>query len=252
MVFSSVSRAAKAASVGAKTVKGPVPLRVPTRLAVVRASTSRVNSAGLPWLSATAVSTTVLLAGRITLSTTWITPLLAATSVAVMVATRLRPSVSLSAPLTLSTLKMPPASGVIFLPSGTSALTTLAPSTWYFSTAVSKAVSASSWALVTPSSVSRAEKAALVGANTVNGPVPDSVPARPAAVTASTRMLNCASAFATSTMVPGPLSLLSSQQPASRAELARPSSMLRRCIKVVIRISFLGGSKLLLRRPQSY
>ena len=53
------------------------------------------------------------------------------------------------------------------LPSGIWAFATLAPSTWYWSTAVRSGLLASSSALVTPSSVSRAAKAALVGAKTV-------------------------------------------------------------------------------------
>ena len=51
--------------------------------------------------------------------------------------------------------------------------------------------------------MSSAANASFVGANTVNGPVPDKVGPRSAAVTASTRMLNCAFACAVCTMFSG-------------------------------------------------
>jgi len=80
---------------------------------------------------------------------------------------RLRPSVIVRLPLTESTLKMPPCSVVTALPSGTSALATLAPTTWYCSTLRSSALLPSNWALDRLSSASSAANASLVGANTV-------------------------------------------------------------------------------------
>ena len=80
--------------------------------------------------SAAAVCTMFLSAGSSTLSMTWMTPLLAVMSVAVMVDVRLRPSVMTSEEPTASILKMPPCTVVIALPAGTSALSTLAGSTW--------------------------------------------------------------------------------------------------------------------------
>jgi hypothetical protein len=72
--------------------------------------------------SACAVCTTVLSAGRMTWSITCTTPLPACTSVAVMVALRLRPSVMTRPAPTLSTLKMPPCAVVTGWPSGTCGL----------------------------------------------------------------------------------------------------------------------------------
>ena len=190
----SISRAAKAALVGANTVNGPAPCNVPTSPAAATASTRMLKSG-----SADAVATMSLSAGSNTRSTRWTTPLLAWISVVVMLVTRLRPSVTFRPPA-FSILKNPPDRGVIALPSGTSARTTVLPSTWYVSTAVSKGLLASRASLVTPNSVNSAAKAALVGAKTVSVPVL-SAGARPAATTASTRMLSSGVFCATSTML---------------------------------------------------
>ena len=79
--------------------------------------------------SADAVATMSLSAGSSTWSTRCTTPLLAWMSVAVMVLMRLRLSV-IFRPLADSILKKPPDTGVMALPSGTSARATLLPSTW--------------------------------------------------------------------------------------------------------------------------
>ena len=194
---SSVSAAAKAALVGAKTVKGPTPLSVPPRLAAVTAATSVLNSGA----SAAAVCTMFLSAGKITLSMTCTTPLLACTSVARIFEMRLRPSVMLKTPPAgVSILKMLFCKEVIFLPIGMPAFSTLAPSTWYVRTVVNSALSLSKASFVTPNSPSSAAKASLLGAKTVNGPAPDKVVAKSAATTASTKMLSEGVAFANSTM----------------------------------------------------
>jgi hypothetical protein len=65
---------------------------------------------------------------------------------------------------------------------------------------VSKVLSDNKASLVTPSSPKSDAKAAFVGANTVKGPVPDKVLARPAATTASTKMLKSEVACASSTI----------------------------------------------------
>ena len=66
---------ANASSVGAKTVKGPVPDSVSTRPAAWTAATSVLNDP-----APTAVWTMSISFGRSTVSMTWITPLLAAMS----------------------------------------------------------------------------------------------------------------------------------------------------------------------------
>jgi hypothetical protein len=63
-----------------------------------------------------------------------------------------------------------------------------------------RSVLASRAGLSIDKAVSAAVKAALVGAKTVNGPVPLKVEVRLAAIRASTRMLNVPSACAVSTM----------------------------------------------------
>src|SRR3989344_1126139 len=135
--------------------------------------------------------------GRITLSTTWITPLLVNTSAIVMLLVRRFWSVITRLAFTVKVCPWTVAMAELI---GTSALSTRAGTTWKVSTVVSSAVSASRASLVTPSSASSAAKAALVGANTVNGPAPCKVVAKPAATTASTRMLKSGSAEAVATM----------------------------------------------------
>jgi len=109
-------KAAKASSVGAKTVKGPSPLRVSTNSAAPRAAARVVKRP-----SATAVSTMSARSagGRMTLSMTWMTPLSAMISVATTLA-------SLIMTLPMSTLM------ATFLPNNVSAsvrLTTSAANT---------------------------------------------------------------------------------------------------------------------------
>src|ERR687898_751116 len=64
-------------------------------------------------------------------------------------------------------------------------------------------VSASSSSAVRPNDSSAAANASSVGANTVNGPGPESVSTNPAASTAATSVVNEPAAAATSTIVPG-------------------------------------------------
>ena len=78
--------------------KGPVPLSVVARLAATTASTS-TEKAGLSCAICTTVSTP---GGTSTLSMTWMTPLLAATSVAVTLACVSTSSVSLTPPVVLT------------------------------------------------------------------------------------------------------------------------------------------------------
>lgn len=86
-----------------------------------------------------------------------------------------------------------------------SSVTTLAArtspgTTWYSRMSVSVGMSSSRVSTV-PSG--KAAKASSVGAKTVNGPSPDSVPTRSAAVTAATKVSKQPSATASATMVPG-------------------------------------------------
>jgi len=168
-------------------------------------------------------------AGSSTRSIKCTTPLRARMSVVVIWATRLRPSVMRKA-VSDSTLKNPSPSGSIALPSGTSLRKTREPSTWKVSTWVSKALSASKACLLMPSSVSKAANAALVGANTVTVEV-DSVSVKPAATTASTRMLrsgvawaNCTTLGSSAASSPPPQACSSGMESPSAA----PSSTVRR------------------------
>ena len=62
-----------------------------------------------------------------------------------------------------------------------------------------------------PRASSAAANASSVGANTVNGPSPESVSTRPASVTAATRVVKLPAPTATSTMVPGSSAIPSSE-----------------------------------------
>ena len=62
-----------------------------------------------------------------------------------------------------------------------------------------------------PRASSAAANASSVGANTVNGPAPESVSTRPASVTAATRVVKLPAPTATSTMVPGSSAIASSE-----------------------------------------
>jgi len=204
------SAAVKASSVGANTVKGPVPLRVATKAAFVRASASTVKV-----LAATAVSTmsfrvpaagagvgagvaagvgAAVAGGRSTLSMMWITPLLHITSAEVTVAVFTFTVLPLMAIVTFAPCNV---AGVI--PFFRAVLLTDPLTTWYFKMAA-RSVLFKSCALVIPRVVRAAAKAASVGAKTVKGPVPLRVVINPALVSASAKIVKFA-ATAVSTML---------------------------------------------------
>ena len=174
------STAAKASSVGAKTVKGPSPLRVPARSAAMTAA-SRVSWSGL----STMMSTTVPRgggggAGNKTASMTWTTPLSATRSVTVMRALFTYAPESVNEMVNSSPFKV----GTIIW-SIKSASKTFPPWTWRVKMDVNVSMSAKTAASVAES---MAAKASSVGANTVKGPSPLKVPARSAAKTASSNV----------------------------------------------------------------
>merc|ERR1719424_735846 len=187
---------ANASSFGAKTVNGPTLLSVSTRSALMTAVT-RVESDGTDCASPTIVSCGAAVlaavvasgAGRWTVSMTWATPLLAGTSAWIIFA--LEPGlVTYQEPPSLVNVRSPDT-----MPSVRSVLITLAITTCssriFFSCAVS-AMMAFRFGILA--------NAALFGAKTVNGPAPERVAARPAALTAATRVESVDTDDATSTM----------------------------------------------------
>ena len=172
-------RAAKAASVGAKTVKGPSPLKSSARPAAMTA-VSRVVWSGL----FTMMSTTVVVGGaggRRTASMTCTTPLSARMSATVTVALLI-----ITEPPMMETVTFAPLRVVISWPSESDVLRASPPTTWYVRMALSNSASARTASMVPAGSASNA---ASVGAKTVNGPSPLNAPARPAARTAASKVV---------------------------------------------------------------
>merc|ERR1719331_417027 len=188
----------KASLVGANTVNGPSPSRAVTRLRAVRAAT-RVDRS----LVLAASSTMLLLAafaivgGTNTVSMMCTTPLVAPTSAVVTLAlplmcTPFQPFV---------TSNCWPSSVLTCCEALRSLLYTAAPATtWYSSTASNCLMFFGSNRLCNVALGSLA-KASLVGANTVNGPLPSRAVTRLPAVRAATRVYRSLVLAASSTML---------------------------------------------------
>src|SRR3954452_9431757 len=131
--------------------------------------------------------------GSITLSMTWMTPFDAITSGVTTLAVSFRYTVP---SFTEMPIGDPSTEAADVSPTTLSAVTE--PGTTWNSRIFLRAAGS----LRRPSSVpaGSAAKAASVGANTVKGPLPSSVSARPAALTAVTRVLNDPASVAVSTM----------------------------------------------------
>jgi len=121
--------------------------------------------------------------GKTTLSIVWTRPLLQARSALV---TEAPPNFTAVPVLVTVTLKPCNVLGVCDATRALDAI--LLPITWYFKISA-RSVLANNSAFVIDRAVSAAVKAALVGANTVNGPVPLKAVTNSALMRASTRML---------------------------------------------------------------
>ena len=173
----STPAAVNASSVGANTVKGPVPSRVVTKSAVLNAATSAV---WIPVLDATLGISTKSAGGIKTVSMTCITPFDAITS-----------ALTTFASLTITTSaftvndRLSPFKAGATIPSVRSVDRTESETTWYVRMSASAAISSSE--LKFERSTPAALNASSVGAKTVNGPAPSSVATKLALASAATR-----------------------------------------------------------------
>ncbi len=168
--------AAKASSVGAKSVNGPSPESAPARSAAITAASS------VSWRGLLTTISTIEVGCVMTASITCTTPLSASMSVTVIMAWLMyaiwsNRDTNASVPSSISTI----------WPSERSPAITLPLATWYWRMEVRfPEGSASSASIVSWPS---AANASSVGANTVKGPVPDKAVSNPAANTAASRVL---------------------------------------------------------------
>merc|ERR1719237_177 len=174
---------AKAALVGANTVKGPLACRAVTSLPAVRAVTSveRLLVLAASW-TMLLLAAFAILAGTNTVSMMCTTPLVAATSAVVTLALPL-----MCTPRQLFvTSNCSPISVLTRCEALRSLLNTAAPATtWYSSTSSNSLMFFGSNRLFNID-LGSLEKAALVGANTVNGPLPSKAVTSLPAVRAAT------------------------------------------------------------------
>ncbi len=172
-------RAAKASSVGAKSVNVPAAESAPASSAATTAASS------VSWRGLLATMSTIEVGCVITASMTCTTPLSASISVTVIIAWLMYALESNS-----DTKASVPSSISTIWPSERSPAITLPLATWYCRMLASAPVaSANNASMVSWPSASNASS---VGANTVKGPSPESAPARSAAITAASR-LSCTS-----------------------------------------------------------
>merc|ERR1719182_423745 len=189
---------AKAALVGANTVKGPLACRAVTSLPAVRAVTSveRLLVFAASW-TMLLLAAFAILAGTNTVSMMCTTPLVAATSAVVTLASPL-----MCTPFQpFVTNNCWPSSVLTCCEALRSLLYTAAPATtWYSSTASNCLMFFGSNRLCNVALGSLA-KASLVGANTVNGPSPSRAVTSLPAVMAATRVDRSLVPAASSTML---------------------------------------------------
>src|SRR5436309_10976764 len=127
-------------------------------------------------------------AGISTVSTTWITPLDWLTFAIVTVEEPPLASTIITLSPECFTVSSSPSTVFSFLPSVRLEASSLPGTTWYVRILVSVGL-LSGFTSVSTVPAGSLPKAALVGANTVNGPFPSSVSTRPAAFTAATRVV---------------------------------------------------------------